>query len=142
MSELLRETRREEGYRKSVYQDSKGLWTIGIGTLVDPKMNAGLSLEEAEWLATRRLEEKMVELDRALPWWRGLSDTRQRVLVSMAYQMGTMGVLGFQKFLAAARDGQHKAAAEEMLDSDWAREDSPNRAHRMSKAWEEDVMPW
>lgn len=142
MSEVMRELRREEQYRKSVYKDSKGLWTIGIGTLVDASRNAGITLKEAEYLCGNRVEEKVIELDRALPWWRDLSDTRQRVLVNMAYQMGTMGVLGFQNFLGDARSGQHKNAAKEMLDSQWAREDSPARAHRMSVAWETDVMPW
>jgi len=41
------------------------------------------------------------ELDAALGYWRMLSPPRQRVLISMCFQLGLKGLLGFKRMLAA-----------------------------------------
>jgi hypothetical protein len=41
-------------------------------------------------------------------------------------------VLGFRKFCAAMAAGDYETAADEMLDSKWARTDTPARAMRES----------
>ena len=56
-------------------------------------------------------------------------ESRQAVLVSMAYQMGVSGLSGFRNTLKAVADGQWADAAKGMLDSKWARQ-TPARANR------------
>jgi lysozyme len=58
------------------------------------------------------------------------------VIIGMAFQLGTSGMLGFRRAIAAARDGRWDVAADEMLDSKWAREDTPARAQRMARQME------
>ena len=54
------------------------------------------------------------------------------VILSMAYQMGMEGLLGFRCFLASIAVCDYCLAATEMLDSKWARIDSPDRAKRLA----------
>ena len=60
-----------------------------------------------------------------------LSNIRREVLTNMCYQMGTR-VLNFNKTRMYIEQRKFKQASIEMLDSNWARIDSPSRAQRMS----------
>lgn len=66
----------------------------------------------------------------SLSWAAEFNEARRGVLVEMAYQLGLAGLLGFKKFLAAAREGNWEEAGKEMLDSLWARQ-TPARAKRL-----------
>ena len=55
----------------------------------------------------------------------------QGVLVEMSYQMGLSNVSKFKKALHAMQMLQWKKAADEMLDSRWAKQ-TPNRAKELS----------
>jgi lysozyme len=55
-----------------------------------------------------------------MQWWRGLNDTRQRVLANMCFNLGYPRLSKFKKFLAAAKDQDWETAADEMMDSKWA----------------------
>lgn len=120
--------RRHEGTELVPYRDSKGIWTVGIGH----KMTNPLPDEVVELLFEHDYQhaEKQAQ---TLPVWDALSDARKGVLVEMVFQMGLAGVSGFKKFLAAAERADWDACYDEMLDSQWAREDSPSRA--LSLAW-------
>ena len=60
---LVEDLKRDEGWRKNLYQDSEGLWTIGYGTLLED----GISKEEGEFLLAYRMDKATDELtDRAL----------------------------------------------------------------------------
>ena len=61
-----------------------------------------------------------------------LSVPRKAVLVSMAFQMGFSGLLGFKNTLKAFRKNDFKTAHHEKLDSEWYREDTPGRAKEMA----------
>lgn len=130
---LIGELRLDEGEELVAYKDTMGLWTIGVGHLIDPKRGAnpapfGVDLrnggeitpaQSAELLG-RDIAAKAAELDKALPWWRKLSDARQRVLLNMAFNLGTAGLLGFANTLRMVEGGSYRAAAEAMLRSKWA----------------------
>lgn len=130
---LVAELRRDEGEELTAYMDTMGLWTVGVGHLIDPKRGAdpapfGVDLRgggkitaaQSEMLLMLDIKSKMAELDRRLPWWRGLSDARQRVLLNMAFNLGTDGLLGFKNTLAAVQSGRYQDAARGMLSSKWA----------------------
>jgi lysozyme len=42
------------------------------------------------------------------------------VLISMAFNLGVQGLLGFTRMLSYSQDGDYSGAAEEMLSSKWA----------------------
>lgn len=127
-----------EGKVPHVYKDTKGLYTIGIGTLVDKRMGAGLTDDEMYFLARNRIRLFAKELDAKLPWWRDLTPVRQRVILELAYNMGVgnriKGLLSFYNTLPAIQRGDYETAAAGLLRSKWAKDVGPNRAARLTSA--------
>lgn len=131
-NEIKRLLRGDEKEVLHAYQDHLGYWTIAVGRLIDKRKGGGLTPEESEYLLSNDIMRKSQELDRRLPWWTGLSDARRGVILSMAFQMGVDGLLGFKNTLEAIRTGQYDRAAAGMLNSMWAKQ-TPERAKRMSE---------
>lgn len=132
--ELVRQLRGDEGERPCVYRDSKGYWTIAVGRLVDKRVKgAGLRPDEIAYLLNNDIDDRIEQLTRRLPWFQNLDDARRGVLLSMSFQMGVEGLLGFEHALSLVRDGEYDLAADAMLQSKWAREDSPARAARLAQ---------
>jgi lysozyme len=119
---------KDEGFRSRPYRCTRGKLTIGYGTNIED----GIEADEAMFLLEYRVDKKIAECLKAFPWFAGLDPVRQGVVVRMAYQLGTDGVAGFRRFCAAMARGDYNAAADEMLDSKWYREDTPARAMRES----------
>ena len=134
MEELLqRLLSRDEGYRRCAYTDSLGYWTIGIGRLIDSRKGGGVSVSEALYLLENDVAVKVRMLEAQLPWFATLDPVRRAVLVSMAFQLGVAGLMGFHHTLAAAAVGDWDTAASAMLTSRWAQQ-APLRSHRLSEA--------
>jgi lysozyme len=125
--------RRDEGERLTVYKDSKGYWTLGIGILVDERKGGGITKEESSYLFNNRLARIKAELRRRYKGFDLLDEVRQGVLLNMSYQMGIDGLLAFKRMFAAIAAADWRKASVEMLDSKWAREDSPARAERLAR---------
>jgi lysozyme len=141
--ELVALLMEEERFVPYPYRDSKGLWTIGVGHLIDSRRGGELPAYIRSFPISRDQGNRMLAediqavengIDAALPWWRALSTTRQVVLASMAFQMGVGGLLGFRNTLRMVEEGRYEAAAAGMLESKWARQDTPARARRHSRA--------
>ncbi len=113
------ELRRDEGLRLKPYRDTVGKMTLGVGRNLD---DVGITAEEADYLLENDIGRAMADLDRNLPWWRGLSEARQRALVNMAFNLGLPRLLGFKGMLAALQAGDYAAAAREAIDSKWAKQ--------------------
>lgn len=124
MTQLEKMIARHEGYRQYPYRCTAGKLTIGYGFNLD----AGMSEEEAMLLLRYRIRIISAMLAQRLPWYSAITETRQQALIDMAYQLGVDGLLKFKKALAAMACEDWDAAAEELLDSKWARSDSPRRA--------------
>lgn len=110
---------RDEGVRLKPYRDGVGKLTLGIGRNLD---DVGITANEADYLLENDIGRAMAGLDAALPWWRELSEARQRALVNMAFNLGVAGLLGFRAAIAALHAGDYDAAAVAALDSRWARQ--------------------
>lgn len=123
--------REDEGEKLHAYKDSEGYLTIGIGVLIDERKGGGITREESSYLFHNRLNKKRAEIKAALPWFDTLDEVRQGVLLNMAFQMGTAGLLGFKQTLAHVKAGRWTAASVGMLDSKWARQ-TPERAERLA----------
>jgi lysozyme len=127
---MLAQLQPEEGNRLFVYDDATGKPigpgchvighpTIGTGRALDTH---GISDAERQYLLTNDVGRVAGELDRDLPWWRTLDPVRQRVLLDMAFEMGTAGLLAFHNTLQLVQLQRWDDAAEAMLSSRWAGE--------------------
>jgi len=140
-----------EGLVLTVYQDTLGIDTIGIGrNLKDrgigkeeldhmdiPNMDAiyehGITEADAVYLATNDVQIVEEELCRAHPCVDSLDSVRQLVVMDMAFNMGVPRLKKFKNMWAAIHDNDFKTAAKEMLDSRWARQ-VKGRATRLAPA--------
>lgn len=121
----------DEGFRREAYQDHLGYLTIGYGRMIDAKMGGGITEEEAAYLLSNDVATVCRELDGCIPWWRHLPAGVQEALANMAFQLGTPKLLRFSKMLAALEAHKFDAAADQALDSLWARQ-TPSRARRVA----------
>ncbi|MBQ8744292.1 MAG: hypothetical protein IJZ18_03820 [Mailhella sp.] len=141
---LAAQLKRHEGLRLHTYRCPAGRLTIGYGHNLSDNPVWGLQKgDRISRAAAERLLENDIystgrQLDAALPWWRmpgsGVSDfPRQAVLLNMAFQLGVAGLCAFKKALGAVHAGAFGEAARNMLDSKWARRDSPARARELAR---------
>jgi lysozyme len=117
-----------EGVRLKPYADTVGKMTIGVGRNLDDK---GITLEEADYLLSNDISAAWLSLVSRVECFSRLDTVRQSVLLDMAVNLGTDGLLKFRKTLVLVAGGKYAEAAVEMLDSEWARQVG-HRAQRLS----------
>jgi lysozyme len=145
---LAAELIRDEDERFKFYFCTSNKRTIGIGrNLDDVGISAaetkalgitvascvanGINQKQSRALFANDMARCEADLDRALPWWRTLTDARQRVLLNMCFNMGigrraspgkpAKGLLSFEGgTLRAVREGRYADAVKGMLASKWA----------------------
>jgi lysozyme len=110
---------KHEGLRLKSYGDSIGKLTIGCGHNLDDKP---ISMRAAMLILDDDMDDAIADLDRALPWWRSMSEPRQIVLADMTFNMGIARLKLFHHALQAMQDGKWDEAASQMLDSRWAQQ--------------------
>ena len=137
--DLIKQIAHHEGVVLTVYKDSLGIDTIGIGRNLEHRGIADLELahmektmseiykngiteEDAYFLAHRDIEIVEEELSASRPVVKELDAIRQRVLVDMAFNMGIPRLNRFYRMWSAINELDFKSAAIEMLDSLWARQ--------------------
>ena len=125
---LIDRIKRDEGWRAKPYRDSVGKLTVGFGTNLD----AGITPSQGECMLVVSLDTDEAALRAQWTPYQTLSGPVRAVLLEMAYNLGTQGLLGFHNMLAALEGGDYDKAADEALDSKWARE-VPARAHRLAE---------
>jgi lysozyme len=133
-TELKDRIKEHEGYRNTVYSDSLGFATIGYGHLIvkgDPyKEGVEYSREELDQEFDKDFSNAVVGAERLL----GNSDinfTAKCVIIEMVFQLGMTGVSKFVNCLKAIKEEDWATAADEMLDSKWAKQ-TPSRAEQLS----------
>ena len=137
-NKLLDKLIEHEGMVLTVYQDSLGIDTIGIGRNLEdrgiskeeldhmdiPNMDViyehGINENDARYLAKNDVQIVEEELLAAHPCVAELDAVRQLVLVDMAFNMGVPRLRKFKKMWAAVHEKDFMTAAKEMLDSRWA----------------------
>ena len=127
--QIARLLRGEEGEVLHAYNDHLGYATIGVGRLIDKRKGGGITAEESAYLLKNDIQKRIAILEQKLPWIKTLDDARRGVLLSMAFQMGVDGLLGFKNTLAMIQRGEYAEAAKGMMNSKWAKQ-TPERAQR------------
>lgn len=125
---LVRQLIEHEGLKLKPYRCTAGKLTIGIGRNLEDK---GVTRTESILLCQNDLDEIEAALDRHLPWWRGMEQTRQHAIADMAFNLGIGGLLQFKRMLSALEAKDYRIAADEALRSRWAKQVG-QRAHRLA----------
>ena len=124
---LMEELIKDEGYKYEIYLDHLGYPTFGVGHLVletdeehGQPVGTPVSEERIKECLSHDIDVVCSELDMKDPWWRNLSDNKQRVMSNMCFNLGHPRLSKFKKFLGAMQISDWETAAVEMLDSKWA----------------------
>ena len=128
MKDLLEKIKHHEGFVEHVYDDSLGIPTIGYGFAIKDLV---LDEDIAEEILIRKLEKLKRNANARFQWLEDMPQEVQAVVLNMCYQLGVTGVSKFRKAISALQEGDWDEAANEMLDSLWARQ-TPNRATELS----------
>ena len=128
MKDLLERIKKHEGFVEHVYNDSLGIPTIGYGFAIKDLI---LDEDIAEEILVRKIQELGKRVMNKFLFYDDLPQEAKEVLMEMSYQLGVTGVSKFKKALAGMENGDWDKAADEMLDSLWARQ-TPNRAKDLS----------
>lgn len=129
------------GYNLSAHQDPKSdLIEAGVDEeLVDDVLNGRAEIDEVQ--ATNLLNIAVVRAKkdaiRIIPNFDKLPPSVQDVVVNMTYQLGPTRLRGFKQFREALYLGDFDKAAEEVLNSKMAVDDSPDRSARHAKVLRE-----
>ena len=107
-----------EGFSRYIYLDSVGVRTVGFGRNLDDR---GISREEAEMLLLNDLETSTKEAKK-FEFYENLTSNRQDVIVEMIFNMGLTRFKEFKKTIGYINQANYSAAADEMLDSRWAKQ--------------------
>lgn len=118
--ERLKETlKRHEGVRTMPYKCTANCLTTGVGHNLD---TMPLSMRAIEVILEDDIEIALEDLRRNLMFFDDLPAKVQEVLVNMAFNLGISRLMGFKKMLTAIAGQLWEEAAEQALDSKWARQ--------------------
>jgi len=126
---LLQSIKAEEGFVGTVYDDHLGKPTIGYGFLI---RDLWMDEDIASMILDRYLEKLQLEVNRRHPWVVEAPADLRDVVYNMCFQLGVGGFSKFKKAIKNMIDSNYEEAANEMLDSLWAKKQTPERAKRMS----------
>ena len=136
LEKLKSDLRTEEGYRDTIYLDTRGFQTIGIGHLVKPSDNFVQGKRYS-----RKVIEKVFDYDvkicvqDAYNLCKDLDIKEEAILIiaHMCFQLGRTKTALFVKLFDCLRKKDYVGAGFEMEDSLWAKKHTPARAMRLSE---------
>lgn len=119
IEELKQQLRRDEGVRPKAYRDSVGKLTVGVGHNLDDKP---LSDHAIDAILEDDINDALAGMTTLYPWTAQLDDARRGVIANMIFNMGAATFGQFHETINLIRAGRYAEAAEEMLNSAWAKQ--------------------
>ncbi len=116
---LIEQLKRHEGLRLKPYKCTADKLTIGVGRNLE---DVGISEEEAEMLLQNDIQRATVQIQREFPWTTELDEVRFAALINFTFNVGIGTVGKFVNAMALLRDGNYDMAADEFLNSRWAKQ--------------------
>ncbi|EFH5738004.1 glycoside hydrolase family protein [Escherichia coli] len=142
--------RYDEGEKLTIYKDSEGYYTIGVGhlltkspskeqalieldKLVGHKAHGYINEQESDKILNDDINKATQQIGKTelFNTYTIVDSVRRAALINMVFQLGINGVLKFKKMIAYMNTRQFDKAADEALDSLWAKQ-TPNRAKRVT----------
>ncbi|KAK5576984.1 hypothetical protein RB653_001921 [Dictyostelium firmibasis] len=151
----------DEGEKLTMYTDTRGLYTIGVGHLITKKKDkkeAIEALEEqighkvkldkngdpeieksvSESLFQKDISETISSIEKNSTLsdiYKNLDSNRKMALENMVFQLGANGVSNFKKSLNLIKEKKWSDAATELKNSTWHSQ-TPNRSDRVVSVFE------
>lgn len=142
----------DEGLKLTVYKDTEGYWTVGLGHLLTKQKDKAVAISELDKLVGRKTNGVITEKEarnifdkdvkKAIdqvkkssilsPIYNKISENRRMALINMVFQMGLAGAESFKNSLTLVSNSYYTKAASNMRQSKWYRQ-TPNRAERVIK---------
>jgi len=113
MNNLIKMLRQHEGVRNTVYLDSVGIETIGVGRNLK---EVGLSDDEIDYLLINDINRCKEEAKR-LSWYGDLDSVRKEAILNLLFNLGMPRFSGFKNALSAMEEHNYPLAADEFYDS-------------------------
>jgi lysozyme len=135
IEDLTLDLKRDEGFRQHPYKDSVGIWTVGYGRNLE---DVGIREKEAEVLLQNDIMHVLSEMEREWIWLEDVPNDVHRGLANMAFNLGMPRLKGFKKMLDALCVLDFNKAADEALDSKWAKQVG-RRADRIAELFRNSV---
>ena len=136
-NEMTEEIKADEGVVNEIYLDHLGLPTVGVGHLIredDPEHGLDVGTQVGEERVAELFEADLytcvAETKLLYPQFEELPAEAQKILCNMMFNMGRPRLSRFHKMKKAVDSSDWTEAANQMLDSKWARQ-VPNRANRL-----------
>lgn len=106
-----------------------------LGVLNEDEIQS-ITQEQADWILDWWIDSITATISKRFgEKFTKLSPLRQENLFSMRYQHGAAGLRAYVKMWAAIDDDDYDEASVQMLESVWAREQSPKRAKRIAETF-------
>lgn len=142
----------DEGLKLTVYKDTLGYWTVGIGHLLTKKIDKSVAIAELDKLVGRKTNGVITEAEARkiftsdvnaaikqiksskilAPIYDKVSEVRKMGIINMVFQMGLSGAESFKNSLTLISNSYYTKAASNMRKSKWYSQ-TPNRAERVIK---------
>ena len=129
----------DEGIRYSIYLDTKGLPTCGIGHLIvkgdeeyGKPVGTKITEERCFELFDNDIKSVLVDCQRLFIDFLDFPEELKQIIANMMFNLGLPRLRGFKKFVAAVKEKDLIVAAWEMKDSVWYRQ-VKGRAERLCK---------
>jgi len=125
----------DEGIKDTVYPDTEGHLTVGVGHKVlaadNLKLGSVIDEDTLDRMLSSDASDAISNAISLVDDWEGLPSNVKYALSNMTFQLGKRGLSKFTETLDLVNAGDYKAASIEMLDSKWAKQ-TPNRAKKMA----------
>ena len=126
---LVDDIKKHEGFSPVPYRCTADKLTIGYGQRV--KYLKVTQEQAEEWLLEELQNLKYILADK-YDWFLHAPQEAQDIVMNMNYQLGVTAFSKFKKTIKYIKVKDYKSASTEMLDSKWARDDTPRRAKELS----------
>ena len=139
LDQLRKELEIDEGVVNEIYLDHLGYPTFGIGHLItdnDPEygLDEGTPIDESRCIEAFESDVQTVlsECHVLYPEFDNLPEEAQQIIANMMFNLGRPRLTKFKMMKAAVDEGNWNEAADQMMDSRWAKQ-TPSRAESLSK---------
>ena len=127
---LIDDIKKHEGFSPVVYKCTAGYDTIGYGKRI--KYLKVTQEQSEEWLKEDLENLKYVLADK-YDWFLPAPQEVKDIVRNMAYQLGPTSFRKLKRTIKLLKNKDYEGASIEMLDSKWARDDTPERAKELSE---------